>query len=158
MVQWLRLHTPSAAGPGQGIRSHNLQLKILRAKTKTQHSQLNNQIKKIIKATSNSQPAAFPTYSVNSSAWNVRPSLSLTQCGWAWEGVWSVPVEQGRGYRGVWNCLFQELGSQSAQVTQVMLWTPCAQPSACLTLGVLLSHHEQVTYSSRAHFLFHVSC
>ena len=104
MVQWLRLHTPSARGPGQGIRSHILQLKILCAKTKTQHSQINTQIKKIIKATSNSQPTAFPTYSVNSSAWNVRPSLSLTQCGWAWEGVWSVPVEQGRGYRGVWNC------------------------------------------------------
>lgn len=73
-------------------------------------------------------------------------------------GIWSVPVEQGREYRGVWNCLFQKLGFQFAQVTQVILWTPCSQPSACPTLGALLFHHGQVTYSSRVHFLFHVCC
>ena len=52
MVQWLRLCTPNAGGPGsfpgQGIRSHMtqfrvhlLQLKVLRAVTKTQHSPIN---------------------------------------------------------------------------------------------------------------------
>jgi len=45
VVQWLRLHTPKAGGPGQGSRSHILQLKILRAETKTQHSQINNKNK-----------------------------------------------------------------------------------------------------------------
>ena len=49
MVQWLRLHVPKAGGlssiPGQGTRSHMLQLRvrtlqpqILRAATKTQCS------------------------------------------------------------------------------------------------------------------------
>ncbi|TEA38804.1 hypothetical protein DBR06_SOUSAS610174, partial [Sousa chinensis] len=42
VVQWLRLHAPSAGGPasipGQGTRSHMLQLKILHATTKTWHS------------------------------------------------------------------------------------------------------------------------
>ena len=52
MAQWLRLRTPNAGGPGsipgQGTRSHMpqlrvrmLQLKIPRAATKTQHSQIN---------------------------------------------------------------------------------------------------------------------
>ena len=45
MVQWLGLCTPSAGGPGsipgQGTRAHMLQLKILDATTKTQHSQMN---------------------------------------------------------------------------------------------------------------------
>ena len=51
LVQWLRLHTPNAGGPGsipgQGTRSHMLQLnipytemKIPLAATKTQHSQI----------------------------------------------------------------------------------------------------------------------
>ena len=43
--QWLRLHAPNAGDlgyiPGQGTRSHTLQLKILHAKTETQHSQTN---------------------------------------------------------------------------------------------------------------------
>ena len=38
MVQWLRLHTPNAGGPGlipgQGTRSHMPRLKILHATTK----------------------------------------------------------------------------------------------------------------------------
>ena len=45
VVQWLRLHAPNAGDlgyiPGQGTRSHVLQLKILHAKTETQHSQTN---------------------------------------------------------------------------------------------------------------------
>ena len=52
MVQWLRLHAPNAGGPGsipgQGTKSHMLQLrvrmpqlKVPRATTKTQHSQIN---------------------------------------------------------------------------------------------------------------------
>ena len=45
MVQWLRLCTLNAGGtgsiPGQGTRSHMLQLKILHASTKTQCSQIN---------------------------------------------------------------------------------------------------------------------
>ena len=44
VVQWLKLHTHSAGGlgliPGQGTRSHTLQLKIPHATTKTQHSQI----------------------------------------------------------------------------------------------------------------------
>ena len=55
MVQWLRLHAPSAGGPAsipvQGTRSHMPQLKILHsatkilhATTKTQHSQINKYI------------------------------------------------------------------------------------------------------------------
>ena len=52
MVQWLRLCTPNAGGlssvPGQGTRSHMLQLKIPRAATKTRHSQIKNkQMKEI---------------------------------------------------------------------------------------------------------------
>ncbi|TEA13593.1 hypothetical protein DBR06_SOUSAS30310056, partial [Sousa chinensis] len=50
-VQWLRLHTPNAEGlgstPGQGTRSHMLQLRhhmphvnIPHASTKTRHSQI----------------------------------------------------------------------------------------------------------------------
>ena len=50
VVQWLRLHAPSAGGlystPGQGTRSHMLQLKILNAATKTWHSQINKDFKK----------------------------------------------------------------------------------------------------------------
>ena len=46
MVQWLRLYPPSAEGlgaiPGQGNRSHMLQLKISYAVTKTWHSLINN--------------------------------------------------------------------------------------------------------------------
>ena len=60
VVQWLRLRAPNAGGlgsiPGQGTRSHTLQLKvrmpqlkiphaamkILHAATKTQHSQIIN--------------------------------------------------------------------------------------------------------------------
>ena len=51
-VQWLRLHAPSAQHPGlipvQGTRSHmpHRRLKILRATTKTQHSQIKKQINK----------------------------------------------------------------------------------------------------------------
>ena len=45
VVQWLRLHAPNAGGPslipGQGTRSHVLQLKVLHAAAKTQHSQIN---------------------------------------------------------------------------------------------------------------------
>ena len=45
VVQWLRLHDPNAGGlgsiPGQGTRSHMLQLKVPHAATKTQHSQIN---------------------------------------------------------------------------------------------------------------------
>ena len=45
VVQWLRLCALNAGGlgliPGQGTRSHMLQLKILHAATKTQHSQIN---------------------------------------------------------------------------------------------------------------------
>ena len=55
MVQWLRLHAPNAGGlgsiPGQETRSlmpqlrpRMLQLKILHATTKTQHSHNNNKI------------------------------------------------------------------------------------------------------------------
>ena len=47
MVQWLRLYPPYAGGlgaiPGQGNRSHMLQLKIPYAVTKTWNSQINNQ-------------------------------------------------------------------------------------------------------------------
>ena len=47
VVQWLRLYPPNAGGldsiPGQGNRSHMLQLKILCSATKTWHSQINNQ-------------------------------------------------------------------------------------------------------------------
>ena len=54
MVQWLRLQALNAGGPGsspgQGIRSHMLQLKILHAASKTWLSQINkyflNKIKK----------------------------------------------------------------------------------------------------------------
>ena len=50
VVQWLRLRAPNAGGlgsiPGQGTRSHMPQLKILRATTKTQHSQKNKKKKK----------------------------------------------------------------------------------------------------------------
>ena len=46
MAQWLRLCAPNAGDlgliPGQGTRSHMLQLKILHATTKTQGSQVNN--------------------------------------------------------------------------------------------------------------------
>ena len=53
LVQWLRLHTPNAGDqgsiPGQGTRSHMLQLrarmpqlKTPQAATKTRHSQINN--------------------------------------------------------------------------------------------------------------------
>ena len=45
VVQWLRLCAPNAGGTGsipvQGTRSHMLQLKILHAAMKTQHSQIN---------------------------------------------------------------------------------------------------------------------
>ena len=45
VVQWLNLHSPSAADPGlilgQGTRSHMPQLKILHATTKIRHSQIN---------------------------------------------------------------------------------------------------------------------
>ena len=45
VVQWLRLCAPNAGGPGstpgQGTGSHMVQLKILRATTKTKHSQIN---------------------------------------------------------------------------------------------------------------------
>ena len=45
VVQWLRLHASNAGGPGlipgQGTRSHMLQLKIPHAATKTWHSQIN---------------------------------------------------------------------------------------------------------------------
>ena len=41
VVQWLRLCTPNAGGPGsipgQGTRSHMVQLKILHATTKRSH-------------------------------------------------------------------------------------------------------------------------
>ena len=44
-VQWIRLHTPNAGGPGsnfgQGGRFHLSQLKILQAATKTRCSQIN---------------------------------------------------------------------------------------------------------------------
>ena len=57
VAQWLRLHTPNAGGwgpiPGQGTRSHVLQLrvcmpqpKILCVTTKTWHSQINNRFLK----------------------------------------------------------------------------------------------------------------
>ena len=46
VVQWVRLQAPGAKGlgfiPGQRTRSHMLQLKILYASTKTQHSQIYN--------------------------------------------------------------------------------------------------------------------
>ena len=52
MIQWLRLHAPNARLPGwipgqetsshmSQLRVHMLQLKILRAATETQHSQVN---------------------------------------------------------------------------------------------------------------------
>ena len=45
VVQWLKLHTPNAGGPGlipgQETTSHTLQLKMPHATTKTQHSQIN---------------------------------------------------------------------------------------------------------------------
>ena len=45
MVQWLRLYAPNAGGlgliPGQGTKSHMLQIKILHAATKTWCSQIN---------------------------------------------------------------------------------------------------------------------
>ena len=48
MVQGLRVHTPSAGGPGlilgQGTRSHMLQLKIPPTATKTQYSQIRGEI------------------------------------------------------------------------------------------------------------------
>ena len=44
VVQWLRLHAPTAGAqgsiPGWGTKSHKLQLKIQYAETKTQHSQI----------------------------------------------------------------------------------------------------------------------
>ena len=44
MVQWLRLHAPTAGAqgsiPGWGTKSHKLQLKIQCAETKTKHSQI----------------------------------------------------------------------------------------------------------------------
>ena len=44
VVQWLRRHTPNAAGPrsipSQGARSYTPQIKILLATTKTRHSQM----------------------------------------------------------------------------------------------------------------------
>ena len=47
VVQWLRLHTPNEGDlgsiPGRGTRSHIPQLKIPRAATKTQSSQINKQ-------------------------------------------------------------------------------------------------------------------
>ena len=50
VVQWWRLHAPNAGGlgliPGQGTGSREPQLKILRAATKTRHSQINKQINK----------------------------------------------------------------------------------------------------------------
>ena len=50
VVQWLRLHTPNAGGPGSipgwQTRSHMLQLKFLSAKTKAQHSQTNKDLKR----------------------------------------------------------------------------------------------------------------
>ena len=48
VVQWLQLLAPNAEGPGsipgQGTRSHILQLKIPRALTKTQHVQMSKLI------------------------------------------------------------------------------------------------------------------
>ena len=45
VVQWLKLHSPNAGGPdsipGQGIRSHMPQLKILHVAAKTWCSQIN---------------------------------------------------------------------------------------------------------------------
>ena len=52
MVQWLRLHIPSAGGPGSisdggtrshmlQLRDHMLQLKIPLVETKSRHSQIN---------------------------------------------------------------------------------------------------------------------
>ena len=45
MVHWLRLRAPNAGGqgliPGQGTRSHVLQLKIPHAASKTRQSQIN---------------------------------------------------------------------------------------------------------------------
>ena len=53
MVQWLRFQAPHAGGlgsiPGKGTRSHNPQLKILHAATKTQNSQINQLIRKTTK-------------------------------------------------------------------------------------------------------------
>ena len=50
VVQWLRFHAPNAEGPGlipgQGTRSHMLQLKILYAAAKTWCSQINKNLKK----------------------------------------------------------------------------------------------------------------
>ena len=44
VVQWLRLHTPKAGGPGsipgQGTKFHMPQLSISQATTKTLHSQM----------------------------------------------------------------------------------------------------------------------
>ena len=48
VVQWPRLQAPNTGGPGsvfgQGTRSHMLQLKVLRAATKTRHCQINKYI------------------------------------------------------------------------------------------------------------------
>ena len=48
MVQWLRLHAPSAGGlgsiPDRGTRSHMLQLKILHTSTKNGCSQINKSL------------------------------------------------------------------------------------------------------------------
>ena len=45
VVQWLKLHSPNAGGPGsipgQGIRSHTPQLRILHFAAKTWCSQIN---------------------------------------------------------------------------------------------------------------------
>ena len=50
VVQWLRFHAPNAGDPGsipgQGNRSHMLQLKILHATTKTCHNQINKYVLK----------------------------------------------------------------------------------------------------------------
>ena len=50
VVQWLRFHAPNAGDPGsipgQGNRSHMLQLKILHAATKTCHNQINKYVLK----------------------------------------------------------------------------------------------------------------
>ena len=66
MVQWLRLCAPNAGGlgsiPGQGTRSHMLQLRVFRRELKTQHATTETQHSQINKSIFKSchKPASLP--------------------------------------------------------------------------------------------------
>ena len=89
MVQWLRLHSPNAGGqdsiPGQGIRSHTPQLKISRADTKTEQSQINKYFSK--KKLSQQQITSEATFILK----------SLTTEFKSWETLKGKGEEGGRG-------------------------------------------------------------